>query len=65
MPLIQVHHTPGKTPEQKAALVRELTDAYSRVLGNKPESIWVTLTEVPADSWSVGGETLAASAARK
>lgn len=65
MPLIQVHHTPGKTKEQKAELVRELTDAYARVIGNDPGGIWVTLNEVPADSWSVGGETLEVRRARK
>lgn len=64
MPLIHVQQTPGKTTEQKSELVRELTEAYVRVLGAKPESVWVTVQEIPADSWSVAGETLAARAAR-
>lgn len=65
MPLIQVQHTPGKTAEQKAELARALTEAYAQTLGVKPDAVWVTIQEVPADSWSVGGETLAARRAQR
>ncbi len=65
MPLIQVKQTPGKTAEQKSELVRELTEAYVRATGSKPESVWVTVEEVAADSWSIAGETLAARAAKR
>lgn len=65
MPLIQVKQTPGKTAEQKADLVRELTDAYVRATGAKPESVWVTVEEVAADSWSIAGQTLTARAAAR
>ncbi|KPI04355.1 4-oxalocrotonate tautomerase family enzyme [Actinobacteria bacterium OK074] len=64
MPLIHVKQTPGKTAEQKSELVRELTDAYVRATGGKPESVWVTVEEIAADSWSIAGETLAARAAK-
>jgi len=64
MPLVHVQQTPGKTAEQKSELVRELTEAYVRVTGAKPESVWVTVQEIAADSWSIAGETLAARAAR-
>ncbi|WP_171169157.1 4-oxalocrotonate tautomerase family protein [Streptomyces sp. I05A-00742] len=64
MPLIQVKQTPGKTAEEKSELVRELTDAYVRVTGGKPEGVWVTVEEIATDSWAVGGDTLAARAAR-
>ncbi|TSB21417.1 4-oxalocrotonate tautomerase family protein [Streptomyces sp. NBC_01525] len=63
MPLIHVQQTPGKTAEQKAELVRALTDAYVTATGGKRESVWVTVQEIGADSWSIGGETLAARAA--
>ncbi|QNP71127.1 4-oxalocrotonate tautomerase family protein [Streptomyces roseirectus] len=64
MPLIHVQQTPGKTAEQKSELVRELTDAYVRATGAKPESVWITVQEIAPDSWSIAGETLAARAAR-
>lgn len=65
MPLIQVQQTPGKTSEQKAELVRALTDAYVSATNSKPESVWVTIQETATDSWSIGGKTLAARAAGK
>jgi 4-oxalocrotonate tautomerase len=65
MPLIHVQQTPGKTAEQKAELVRELTDAYVKATGSKPESVWVTVQEIGTDSWSIAGETLAARAAKR
>lgn len=64
MPLIHVQQTPGRTPEQKSELVRALTDAYVGATGSKPESVWVTVQEIATDSWSIGGDTLAARAAR-
>ncbi|SER84507.1 4-oxalocrotonate tautomerase [Streptomyces sp. yr375] len=65
MPLIQVQQTPGKTTEQKSELVRELTEAYVRATGSKPESVWVTVQEIATDSWSIAGETLAERAAKR
>ena len=59
MPLIQVKQIAGRTEEQKRALARELTDAYVRVMGNKPESVWVTIDELPAENWATGGTLLA------
>ncbi|MGW1836534.1 tautomerase family protein [Streptomyces sp. BBFR2] len=59
MPFIQVKQTPGKTAEQKAELVRALTDAYLSVNGGNRETVWVAIQEIAADSWSIGGQTLA------
>ncbi|MDT7799903.1 MAG: 4-oxalocrotonate tautomerase [Actinomycetota bacterium] len=63
MPLIHVTQTQGKSAEEKAELLRELTDTYVKVTGAKPASVWATVSEVATDSWSVGGDTLAARAA--
>ncbi|MFJ6211749.1 4-oxalocrotonate tautomerase family protein [Streptomyces sp. NPDC092296] len=59
MPLIQVKQLAGRSTEQKREIVRELTDAYVRITGVKPESIWVTIDELPADNWATGGTLLA------
>ncbi|MCY1044834.1 2-hydroxymuconate tautomerase family protein [Corallococcus sp. bb12-1] len=60
MPIIDVTLIDGRTPERKAALIRELTDAAERVLGVRRESIRVLLRELPAENWGVGGEPKAA-----
>ncbi len=55
MPMISVSMFPGRTPAQKSALVRELTEAFVRTCGGKPEGVQVTLLEVPADHWATAG----------
>jgi 4-oxalocrotonate tautomerase len=57
MPIIDVSLIAGRTPEKKAALIRELTLAAERALGVPRASIRVLLREVPAEHWGVGGET--------
>ena len=59
MPHIQVQHLAGRSTEQKRELARELTDAYARVTGVKPEKIWVTFQDVPAEDWASGGTLIA------
>jgi 4-oxalocrotonate tautomerase len=59
MPLIQVKQIAGRTEEQKRAVARELTDAYVRATGAKPESVWVTIDELPAENWATGGTLIA------
>ncbi|MEZ0094157.1 2-hydroxymuconate tautomerase [Streptacidiphilus sp. EB129] len=59
MPLIQVKQIAGRTEEQKRAIARELTDAFVRATGAKPESIWVTIDELPAENWATGGTLIA------
>ncbi|AXI78363.1 2-hydroxymuconate tautomerase [Peterkaempfera bronchialis] len=59
MPLIQVKQIAGRTAEQKREIVRELTEAYVRATGVKPENIWVTIDEIPAENWATGGTPIA------
>jgi 4-oxalocrotonate tautomerase len=59
MPIINVQMFPGRTNEQKAALVEKLTDAFLETCG-RPEqprtSVHIVLTEVPHEHWAVGGK---------
>lgn len=55
MPLIRVSMYPGRTDEQKKALVEELTDAFLRTAGGNRDGVWVMLEEVPREHWGVGG----------
>ena len=44
------------TPEQKAALIRGVTDLLANVLHKNPASTVVTIDEVPLENWGLGGD---------
>lgn len=56
MPMITVDMFPGRTEEQKRALVHELTEAFVRTCDGKREGIWVVLREVEPENWAIGGK---------
>lgn len=55
MPVIQVNLMQGRTPAQKDAFAKEVTEAAVRTLGVKPEAVRVLLNELPAAHWYVAG----------
>jgi len=55
MPTLRVELFEGRTPAQKAALAKELTDACVRVLGGKPDGIDVIFYEIARGDWATGG----------
>ena len=56
MPYVNVRITrDGVTPEQKAAIVREITDTLVRVLGKKPEHTHVIIDEIDPENWGYAG----------
>jgi 4-oxalocrotonate tautomerase len=59
MPLAQLYIAEGRTEEQKKALIGEVTRAFVDALGVKPESVWITVQDVPRSQWGIGGRTLA------
>jgi 4-oxalocrotonate tautomerase len=60
MPFLTVMMTPGATAEQKAKLIKDLTQVIVDVLGKDPQATRVLIEEIPAENWGVAGETLAA-----
>ena len=56
MPIIRVEMFPGRSEQQKRELVKELTDAFVRTAGGKPEAVFVVLTDVEKSNWGAGGE---------
>ncbi len=56
MPLIQVNMLSGRTPEQKAALLRAITDAVHTSIGSPLSSIRVWIHEFPAENFIAAGE---------
>ncbi|MFE4515760.1 2-hydroxymuconate tautomerase [Kitasatospora sp. NPDC056783] len=55
MPMIRVQMFPGRTSEQKEALVQELTEAIVRTCDAKTEDVWVIIDEVERENWALGG----------
>ncbi len=55
MPYVNVQITAGATREQKAQLVREITDSLVRVLGKKPDHTHVVIQEIALENWGFAG----------
>jgi len=56
MPYVNVRITrDGTTAEQKAQIVREITDTLGRVLGKKPEHTHVIIDEIDPENWGFAG----------
>jgi 4-oxalocrotonate tautomerase len=55
MPMISVQMFPGRSPEQKEALVAQLTEAIVRTCDAKQDDVWVVIDEVARENWSRAG----------
>ncbi len=56
MPYVNVKITrEGATPEQKAEVIRRMTQALVDVLGKNPQTTVVVIEEVDTDNWGIGG----------
>ncbi|UWR79592.1 4-oxalocrotonate tautomerase family protein [Phaeobacter inhibens] len=45
----------GPSAEQKAQLIRGVTDLLQDVLGKSPATTFVVISEVPLEDWGIGG----------
>ncbi|OLF52915.1 tautomerase family protein [Pseudomonas chlororaphis] len=58
MPFVNVRITrDGVTREQKAQVIREITDTLQRVLNKAPELTHIVIEEVDTDNWGYAGMT--------
>ncbi|MCF0253051.1 MAG: 4-oxalocrotonate tautomerase family protein [Duodenibacillus sp.] len=67
MPFVTIRVTGGSeapTAEQKAELIRGVTDLLVRVLGKNPATTHVIIEEVAMDNWGIGGESCTVRRAR-
>jgi 4-oxalocrotonate tautomerase len=56
MPYVNIKVTrEGVTPEQKAELIRGVTDLLVHVLGKNPATTFVVIDEVAMEDWGIGG----------
>jgi 4-oxalocrotonate tautomerase len=59
MPYIKIEITrEGATREQKAALIKGVTDLVVQVLDKSPATTFVVIDEVDTDNWGIAGETV-------
>ncbi len=45
----------GPSVEEKAELIKGVTELLQRVLNKDPETTFVVIDEVPLDNWGAGG----------
>lgn len=59
MPYVNIKITrEGATAEQKAALIKGVTDLLVQVLGKNPATTVVNIEELDTDNWGIGGESI-------
>lgn len=55
MPVVNVQLWPGRTKQQKRALVKAITEAMVKHAGAKPTHLHVILQEIPKEDWALAG----------
>lgn len=55
MPYVNIQITAGASREQKALLVKEVTESLQRILGKKPEHTHVVIQEIAEENWGYAG----------
>ena len=59
MPYVNIKITKeGATAEQKAELIKGVTDLLAKILGKNPATTVVTIDEIETDNWGIGGESV-------
>ena len=65
MPFVNIKITrDGATAEQKARLIKGVTDLLHDELGKNPQTTVVIIEEVDTDNWGIGGESITVRRAR-
>ena len=66
MPFVNIKITrEGATSDQKAALIKGVTDLLVETLGKNPATTVVVIDEVETDNWGVGGESITVRRSRE
>jgi 4-oxalocrotonate tautomerase len=55
MPYVNIQITKGASREQKAQLVKDVTESLVRVLGKKPEHTHIVIQEINEEDWGFAG----------
>jgi 4-oxalocrotonate tautomerase len=55
MPFAQITLLEGRSKEQKAALIKEVTEAIHKSIGVPKENVRIAIYEVQKSEWGIGG----------
>jgi 4-oxalocrotonate tautomerase len=55
MPFIEVKMWEGRSKEQRALLIRELTQTVCDCIGCPPAAVQITIDEYPKSHWGLNG----------
>ena len=59
MPFVNIKITrEGATAEQKAKLIKGVTDLLEEVLDKNPKTTFVIIDEIDTDNWGIAGESV-------
>ena len=58
MPIVQIDLIPGRTPEKKEELIKNVTDAIVNTLQVPKNAVHIVLHEVPKENFGSGGVPL-------
>ncbi len=59
MPYVNIKVTQDSvTAEQKAELIKGVTDLLVKILGKNPATTCVVIDEINTDNWGIGGESV-------
>lgn len=59
MPYVNIKITrEGASAEQKAKLIKGVTELLADILGKNPQTTVVVIEEVETDNWGIGGESV-------
>ncbi|HEY3433346.1 MAG TPA: 2-hydroxymuconate tautomerase [Rhodocyclaceae bacterium] len=59
MPICQIHLMEGRSPEQKRALIANVTEAICLSVGAKPDAVRIIITEMPKEHFGIAGTSAA------
>ncbi len=67
MPYVNIKFVREKkaTREQKAAIIRGVTNLLKDIMKKNPATTIVVIDEVDADDWGIGGETVSVRSRRR
>lgn len=55
MPYVNVQITKGATRDQKAQIIKDITNSLVSVLGKKPEHTHIVIQEIADEDWGYEG----------